>query len=100
MSDSQTQLKYVLARYSALTADSAVSCAIITNKTTVRVGEQFTFAWFSTGMNQQTAQKGPAWNPFGVITMALSKPGMWTYTLKFYDAAGNEVPCSTSIVAT
>lgn len=96
--EAQTQLRYMLARMAALSADKAVSCTLLASKSRVHVGEQFTFLWFSTGKNSQTAHDGHQWDPFGVFTMALDKPGTWTHTLKFYNAAGAEVPCSTSIV--
>lgn len=99
LDDAQTQLRYMLAQVAALSADQPVSCTLLTSKSHVHVGEQFTFLWFSSGKISQTAHDGHQWSPYGVITMALDKPGTWTHTLKFYNAGGAEIPCSTTIVA-
>ncbi len=98
MDEAHTSLRYLLARFAALSAEQPVWCTILTSKSTVRVQESFTFLWFSTGMNRQVAPSGrPALAPFDVITIALDKPGTWEYTLKLYDSAGAEVPCSAKI---
>ncbi|KKW25048.1 MAG: hypothetical protein UY67_C0001G0050 [Candidatus Kaiserbacteria bacterium GW2011_GWA2_52_12] len=97
LDDMQTTLHYALSAVAAVTADQPISCAILTSKNVVKVNETFTFAWYSTGKNSQIAPEGGlAWQPFNVISMAISKPGKWTYTLNFY-GSGTVTPCSRII---
>jgi hypothetical protein len=97
LTDIQTQLRYVLARASALTANDAVQCFAVASASQVKVGEPFTFVWFSTGANNQTAHNGAKTDPYGVQTIALDKAGKWDYKMTFYDASGTAIPCSVTI---
>lgn len=96
LEETQQSLRYLLAQLVALTADRPAACSAWASANTVKVGQPFTFAWFAAGSNalQQGATILP---PSGVVTLAIDKPGLATYTLKFSDAAGVAASCTAAI---
>lgn len=95
----QEKLGFTLATMMAITADQPIGCTIYSSKSSVRVNEPFTYAWYSSGTALQDVRVG-GWPAFNVQTLAVSTRGTWKYKISFYGKTGQEYNCYHSVTVT
>jgi hypothetical protein len=104
LGDLQAQLGHLLAQIATLEAQqemadtgAPITCALVTSKNTVRVGEPFLLAWGSQGaldIGEDPTQS--VWPPNGVSTIKMQEQGRRKYTFKFYGHGGISTTCSVT----
>jgi hypothetical protein len=100
LSDLMDQTRFTLSRIAASQVDydlSRPSCVVMTSASTVHVGEKYLFAWGSSG-TLDTVSGENIWTPNGAFIVAISTPGIRTYTLDFYGVGGAKTSCTTRVI--
>jgi hypothetical protein len=97
---SLSQLLARMAAFEAHLTQVAVTCAMATDRQTVKTGETFTLAWATYGAAEPGTTGRSELSPQDEVQMRAGVPGYWKYSLTFNGANGGDVTCVTYITVT
>ena len=101
LDDIHSRIMYTLGQIAALKAQSSgdpVTCALVSSKASISVGESFALIWNTFGATEPSNDSGVSqWARGGISTIRVDAPGTYQYKLTFNGVSGGQASCAVKV---